>query len=65
MLKCHNALMSSLQLTDYFRDNVLPKRAYIRLEWCAEALANPLRREVQAEDGRVRHWIFVHELRNL
>lgn len=54
--------MESLHLTDYFRDNVLPKRSYIRLEWCAQALVNPLRREVQPEDGRVRYWIFVDEL---
>ena len=50
------------KLTDYFRDNVLPKRPYIRLDWCAEALANPLRREVQPEDGRIRHWVFIVEL---
>ena len=37
-------------MTDYFRDDVLEKR----LEWCIEALRNPVRREVQAEDGRVR-----------
>lgn len=54
--------MESPQLTDYFRDNVLPKRQYIRLEWCVQALANPLRREIQPEDGRIRHWIFVDEL---
>jgi len=34
--------MEAPKLTDYFRDNVLPKRSYIRLEWCIEALANPL-----------------------
>ncbi len=50
------------QLTDYFRDNVLPKRPYIRLEWCVAALTSPLRREVQPEDGRVRYWVFVTEL---
>lgn len=54
--------MEPLQLTDYFRNNVLPKRAYIRLEWCAAALTNPVRREVQPEDGRVRYWIYVAEL---
>jgi len=36
------ARMEAPKLTDYFRDNVLPKRSYIRLEWCIEALANPL-----------------------
>lgn len=54
--------MEQLLLTDYFRDNVLPKRSYIRLEWCAQALVNPLRREIQPEDGRVRYWIFIVKL---
>ena len=48
--------------TDYFRNDVLQKRPYIRLEWCVGALRNPLRREIQPEDGRIRHWIWVEEL---
>jgi hypothetical protein len=51
-----------LPMTDYFRDNVLTKRPYIRLEWCQAALDNPVRREVQPEDGRIRHWVWVPEL---
>jgi hypothetical protein len=35
---------------------------YIRLEWCAAAVENPVRREVQAPDGRIRHWIWIDEL---
>ena len=49
-------------MTDYFRNDVVEKRPYIRLEWCIEALRNPVRREVQAEDGRVRYWIWIEEL---
>ena len=49
-------------MTDYFRNQVRPKRPYIRLEWCLAALENPIRREVQPEDGRVRYWIFIPEL---
>jgi hypothetical protein len=49
-------------MTDYFRVDVLLKRPYIKLEWCLEALRNPLKREVQVEDGRIRHWVFVLEL---
>ena len=49
-------------MTDYFRNNVMEKRPYIRLEWCVEALRNPVRREVQPEDGRVRYWIWIEEL---
>ena len=49
-------------MTDYFRNDVLEKRPYIKLEWCLEALCNPLRREVQSEDGRIRHWVWVREI---
>ena len=49
-------------MTDYFRDDVLVKRPYIKLEWCLMALENPVRREIQQEDGRIRLWVFVPEL---
>ena len=49
-------------MTDYFRSDVLIKRPYIRIEWCLAALVDPIRREVQPEDGRVRHWVFIPEL---
>lgn len=49
-------------MTDYFRNDVLIKRSYIRIEWCQQALVSPLRKEVQTEDGRIRYWIFVSEL---
>ena len=49
-------------ITDYFRDDVLVKRPYIKLEWCLMALENPVRREIQQEDGRIRLWVFVPEL---
>lgn len=49
-------------MTDYFRNDVLVKRTYIRLEWCEAAIANPVRKEMQADDGRIRYWIFVPEL---
>ncbi|TPQ24453.1 hypothetical protein C2U68_19590 [Methylomonas koyamae] len=53
--------MTELATTEYFRNDVLLKRPYIKLEWCQAALAEPLRREIQ-EDGRIRHWLFVAEL---
>lgn len=49
-------------MTDYFRDDVLIKRPYIRLEWCLAALRDPVKKETQADDGRIRHWYFVPEL---
>lgn len=53
--------MNSHPMTAYFHDDVLLKRPYIQLEWCEAALLNPVRREIQS-DGRIRHWVFVHEL---
>ena len=55
-------MMNELKCTDYFRNDVLLKRPYIRIEWCLEALQNPLRRE-QQDDGRIRHWLFIAELK--
>ncbi len=49
-------------MTDYFRNDVLAKRPYIRVEWCQTAVQTPLRREVQPEDGRIRHWVWVNEI---
>ena len=53
--------MDELTTTDYFRNDVLVKRPYIKLQWCKAALSHPVRREAQA-DGRIRHWLFVAEL---
>lgn len=47
--------------TRYFQEQVLRKRPYLRLEWCAAALVAPVMREMQT-DGRIRYWVFVPEL---
>jgi hypothetical protein len=49
-----------LKTTRYFEEQVLRKRPYIRRGWCERIIANPIRREVQA-DGRIRHWGYVDE----
>jgi len=49
-------------MTDYFRNDVMVKRPYIKAEWLELALTNPVRREVQADDGRIRHWVWIEEL---
>jgi hypothetical protein len=54
--------MSELPITDYFRDNVLVKRPYIKRDWCEAAVRDPIRKEVQADDGRIRHWMWVDAL---
>jgi hypothetical protein len=50
-----------LKTTRYFEEQVLPRRPYLRREWCERALRQPAHREVQA-DGRVRYWVFIPEL---
>lgn len=51
-----------MQTTDYFRNDVMVKRPYIKPEWLVRALSNPVRREIQAKDGRIRHWVWIEEL---
>jgi len=50
-----------LKTTRYFNEQVLRKRPYLRLEWCENALRDPVRREVEP-NGRVRFWIWIAEL---
>lgn len=52
-----------MKTTRYFEEQVLRKRPYIRRERCERILANPIRRETQA-DGRIRFWGAVPELDN-
>lgn len=49
-----------MKTTQYFERVVLPKRPYLRRDWCERVLANPLRREVQS-DGRIRFWGTIPE----
>jgi hypothetical protein len=51
-----------MQTTAYFRDDVMLKRPYIRVEWVELALSNPTHKEVQADDGRIRHWVWIEDL---
>lgn len=51
-----------MKTTAYFRNDVLVKRPYIQEEWLQLALTSPVRREVQTEDGRIRHWVWVDAL---
>jgi hypothetical protein len=48
-----------MKTTRYFTEQVLRKRPYIEVGWCAEVVARPVRREVQA-DGRIRFWGMVY-----
>ena len=44
-----------MRTTRYFDEQVLRKRPYIQLDWCARIVAAPLRRQKQP-DGRFRFW---------
>ena len=50
-----------MKTTRYFREQVLRKRPYIKLEWCEKIVNHPLARQVQP-DGRIRFWGAVAEL---
>ena len=51
-----------METTAYFRNDVMVKRPYIKAEWLELALTNPLRREIQTDDGRIRYWVWIEEL---
>jgi hypothetical protein len=51
-----------METTDYFRNDVMVKRPYIKPEWIELALASPARKHVQPDDGRIRHWVWIAEI---
>lgn len=53
--------MPEYRFTEYFEQEVLRKRPYLRREWCIAALEGAVRVEAQ-EDNRVRFWAAVPEL---
>lgn len=48
------------KFTDYFENEVLRKRAYLKKEWCLQIIENPIRSE-QQDDTRVRFWGKIEE----
>ena len=53
--------MPEFGFTQYFEQEVLRKRPYLRREWCVRVVQHPLRVERQ-EDNRYRFWAAVPEL---
>ncbi len=51
-----------MQSTDYFRNDVMLKRPYIKVEWVLLAMSHPIKREVQPTDGRIRRWVWIEEM---
>jgi hypothetical protein len=53
--------MTEYAFTDYFENEVLRKRPYLKKEWCIRVLENPLKVELQ-EHNRYRFWAVIEEL---
>jgi uncharacterized surface protein with fasciclin (FAS1) repeats len=54
--------MSEYNYTEYFENEVLRKRPYLKKEWCIHVIENPIKVERQ-EHNRFRFWGEVKELR--
>ena len=54
-------MMDDYNFTDYFENEVLRKRPYLKKEWCIEVIKNPLKTEPQ-ENNRFRFWGLINEL---
>lgn len=53
--------MTEYRFTEYFENEVLRKRSYLKKEWCTRVLDNPARSEPQ-ENNRYRFWAAIPEL---
>jgi len=53
--------MDIYRFTEYFENEVLRKRPYIKKKWCIKIIENPLKVEPQ-ENNRFRFWGVVDDL---
>ena len=53
--------MAEYRFTDYFENEVLRKRPYLKKEWCIRVVEQPIRSEPQ-EKNRHRFWAEIAEL---
>ena len=53
--------MKNYKFTDYFENEVLRKRAYLKKEWCIRVLESPTKIERQ-ENNRYRYWAPIDEM---
>ncbi len=53
--------MPDYKFTQYFENEVLRKRPYLKKEWCLRVLEKPIRSEPQ-EGNRFRFWGEIAEL---
>lgn len=55
--------MIEYKFTEYFENDVLLKRPYLKKEWCIRVIENPLKFEPQ-EHNRFRFWGLIPEFDN-
>ena len=53
--------MLEYNYTEYFENEVLRKRPYLKKEWCIQVIENPIKLERQ-EHNRFRFWGEIKEL---
>lgn len=53
--------MSEYRFTDYFLNEVLRKRPYLKVEWCIFTIENAVRSEPQ-ESNRWRFWAAIPDI---
>ena len=53
--------MTEYHFTEYFENEALRKRPYLKKEWCIRVVENPIRKEPQ-ENNRFRFWGACAEL---
>ena len=55
--------MAEYKFTEYFEQQVLRKRSYLKKEWCIYVIENAVRSEPQ-EHNRYRFWAAIPEIGN-
>ena len=53
--------MKQYKFTEYFENEVLRKRSYLKKEWCIRVVENPIKSEPQ-EKNQFRFWGEIPEL---
>lgn len=57
----YDNIMDIYRFTEYFENEVLRKRPYLKKDWCIKIIENPLKMEPQ-ENNRFRFWGVVDDL---
>jgi hypothetical protein len=53
--------MDDYKFTEYFENEVLRKRPYLKKEWCIQVIEHPITSELQ-ENNRFRFWGLIDDL---